>query len=133
MTCIETCATKAALEEYRKVIKIMEGAESEYAGREYVENEQIMGNSEKQIFYAKEMIADLTNKPKIQLDPYIIAKLDIQTISYFDFPKFTQDQNRYTLRDKGFTGIAYLKECERLGLVGMSKKLAKIGGGGFAS
>ena len=49
----------------------------EYTGREYVENEQIMGNSEKQIFYAKEMISDLTHKPKIHLDPFIIAKTDI--------------------------------------------------------
>lgn len=65
------------MEEYRNVIRIMEGAVCEYAGREYVENEQIMGNSEKQIFFAKEMIADLTHKQKTQLDPYIVAKLDI--------------------------------------------------------
>jgi hypothetical protein len=46
-----------------------------------------MGNSDKQIFYAKEMLADLNFKPKNLLDPFMIAKLDVSTIQYFDFPK----------------------------------------------
>jgi len=46
-----------------------------------------MGNSEKLIFYAKEMIADLSNKPKHLVDPFLISKLDIQTINFFEFPR----------------------------------------------
>jgi hypothetical protein len=49
----------------------------EYAGRELLEDESIMGSSDKLIFYAKEMIGDLTCKPKHVLDPFIIAKLDV--------------------------------------------------------
>jgi hypothetical protein len=36
-----------------------------------------MGNSEKLIFYAKEMLADLSSKPKHLVDPFFAAKLDI--------------------------------------------------------
>ena len=37
------------------------------------------------------MIADLTHKPKAQVDPFLIAKIDIQSINYFDFPKTPQE------------------------------------------
>jgi len=55
----------------------MDGSKTEYQGRELLEDESIMGNSEKLIFYAKEMIADLTNKPKHLVDPFLVSKLDI--------------------------------------------------------
>jgi len=55
----------------------MAGTKEEYKGRDLIEDESIMGNSEKIIFYAKEMISDLTNKPKHLLDPFLISKLDI--------------------------------------------------------
>jgi len=42
-----------------------------------VEDESIIGNSDKSIFYAKELVADLSVKPKHTLDPFIIAKLDV--------------------------------------------------------
>ena len=78
---------KFALEEFRKVLKIQEGAETEYVGRQYVEDESVMGNSDKIIFYAKEMMSDLTLAPKAVLNPYLIAKLDVKTIDNFDFPR----------------------------------------------
>lgn len=70
----------------------------EYIGSELVEDESIVGNSDKIIFIAKEMIADLTSKQKYQLDPFIIAKLDLQTINLFKFPKIDKQLNKYTLR-----------------------------------
>lgn len=57
-----------------------------------------MGNSEKMIFYAKEMISDLSRKPKHLVDPFLIAKLDLDTIKFFEFPKVPQSLNKYTLR-----------------------------------
>jgi len=42
-----------------------------------------MGSSDKMIFYAKEMVADLGKKPKRLLNPYLIAKLDLTTIKFF--------------------------------------------------
>ena len=47
MTSIDTIVAKVALEEFRKVMSFMEGSKTEYPGREFVEDEQIMGNSEK--------------------------------------------------------------------------------------
>jgi hypothetical protein len=49
----------------------------EYVGRELVEDESIMGNSDKLIFFAKEMLSDLSFKPKHLIDPFLIAKLDV--------------------------------------------------------
>jgi hypothetical protein len=77
MTCIDTTFCLKAIQEYRRLIEIQEGNEVEYEGREYVEDESIMGSCEKQVFYAKEMISDLTGKPKNNLDPFMIAKLDV--------------------------------------------------------
>jgi hypothetical protein len=55
----------------------MEGESEEYEGRQFIEDDSIMGNSEKMIFFAKEMISDLTSRPKYLVDPYLIAKLDV--------------------------------------------------------
>lgn len=67
----------------------------EYAGRQYFEDESIMGNSEKMVFLAKEMISQLTLTPKHALDPYLISKLDIQTINFFDYPRLKKADNKY--------------------------------------
>lgn len=63
-----------------------------------IEDEQIMGHSDKMIFYAKEMLSNLVSKPKEQLDPFIMAKLDLSTIKYFEFPKLPAAMNKYTMR-----------------------------------
>jgi hypothetical protein len=52
------------MDELRSVLKIQDGTAGDYAGRELVEDEQIMGNSDKMIFYCKEMISDLSAKPR---------------------------------------------------------------------
>ena len=97
MTFIDSQVAEKSLLEYRRVLKFMEGAEEEYKGRENFEDESIAGDSEKQIFLAKEMISQLTLSPKHSLDPFLIAKLDIQTINFFDFPKLQKEDNKYQL------------------------------------
>lgn len=97
MTYIDAHVSKIAIEEFHKVLKIMEGAETEYAGRQYVEDESVIGNADKIVFYSKEMISDLTLAPKAVLNPYIIAKLNINTIKFFDFPKLPKKDNKYAL------------------------------------
>lgn len=57
MTYIDSQVSVKALAEFRRVVKIMEGAEVEYEGRQYVEDESVMGNPDKMVFYAKEMIS----------------------------------------------------------------------------
>ena len=59
MTQIDIQVAEFGIEEIRRVQNFMSGTKIEYEGRELLEDEQIMGNSEKLIFYAKEMLADL--------------------------------------------------------------------------
>ena len=96
MTYIDIQVAELSIEEYRKVLKYMEGSEVEYVGRQYFEDETIMGNSEKMVFLAKEAISTLTLTPKHALDPWLVSKLDVQTINFFDFPKLKKPDNKYT-------------------------------------
>ena len=48
------------------------------------------------VFLAKEMISQLTLSPKHALDPYLVSKLDIQTINFFDYAKLKKEDNKYT-------------------------------------
>jgi hypothetical protein len=77
MTLIDSVMIEKCISEYRKVCDFFECRQIEYAGREYVEDETILGSSEKMIFLAKEMLAHLTLTPKSALDPYQICKLDL--------------------------------------------------------
>ena len=85
LTYIDTQVAEFAIQDYRKVLKMMEGAIQEYAGRQYFEDESVLGDSEKMVFLAKEMISELTATHKHALDPFLIAKLSKQTIHYFAF------------------------------------------------
>ena len=100
MTYIDAHVAEFALQEYHRVLKIQEGAEVEYEGRQYVEDESVIGNSDKLIFYAKEMISQLTLAPKATLDPYLVAKLNLKSISYFDFPRMPKNLNKYEMQFK---------------------------------
>ena len=98
MAYIDSQVAVKALEEFRKVIKIFEGAEVEYEGRQYVEDESVMGNPDKMVFYAKEIISELTMAPKMTLDPYLIAKLNVNTINFFDFPRMPKESCKYKMQ-----------------------------------
>ena len=76
----------------------MEGAENEYEGRQYVEDESVMGNPDKMVFYAKEMLSSLTLGAKSNLDPYLISKLSVNTINFFSFPELAKSDNKYLLQ-----------------------------------
>ena len=47
------------------------------------------------VFLAKEMLGQLSLTAKHSLDPFLIAKLDLNTINFFDFPKLTKNENKY--------------------------------------
>ena len=95
MTYIESQIAKFAMKEFRQVLKFMEGSEEEYEGRQYVEDESIMGDTDKMTFYAKEMISSLQLGLKSTLNPYIVAKLNIPTIQGFEFPRLTKNDSKY--------------------------------------
>ena len=94
------------LEEFREVLRIQEGAVVEYKGREFVEDESVMGASEKMIFYMKEMCANIAKSPPQLLNPFIMAKLDIDTVKNFSFPQIYKEANRYVERKYGVPGGA---------------------------
>ena len=98
MTYIESHIAQCAMKEFRQVLKFMEGAEEEYEGRQYVEDESIMGDTDKMTFYAKEMISSLQLGLKSTIDPYVMAKMSVTSIENFDFPKMPKDQSKYLLQ-----------------------------------
>lgn len=83
MTQIDIIVTESQIKEFQTVLQMQDGSISDYKGHQLVEDETIVGNSDKSIFYAKELVADLSVKPKHTLDPFLIAKLDVQSIKYF--------------------------------------------------
>ena len=50
-----------------------------------------------------------------------MAKLDLQTIQFFDFPKTLKEMNKYTCRKKGIAGLSYLLESEKIAIAGVAK------------
>jgi hypothetical protein len=84
-----------------------------------IEDEQVMGNSDRMIFYAKEMLADLTMKPKNLLDPFMICKLDLQTIDNFEFPKVPANLNKYIAERQGIIGAQHMLEVEKRAIFGL--------------
>ncbi len=95
MTYIDSQVAQYALKEFYRVIKIQEGGEVEYEGRQYVEDESIMGDADKMMFYAKEMLSNLTLSPKSTLDPYLVSKLNINSINFFDYPQLPKTMSKY--------------------------------------
>lgn len=49
------------------------------------------------------MIADLTTKPKHNLDPFIVAKLDVNSMGFFQFPVVKKNRNKYVLQNVGIS------------------------------
>ena len=41
------------------------------------------------------MLSQLTLSAKHALDPFLIAKLDLNTINFFDFPKLPKAENKF--------------------------------------
>ena len=41
------------------------------------------------------MLAQLTKASKQSMNPYLVAKLNLNSINYFDFPRLEKSQNKY--------------------------------------
>jgi len=57
MTHIDHAVINKCITEFRLVRDFLENRAIEYKGREYIEDESVMGNSEKMVFLSKEMIS----------------------------------------------------------------------------
>ena len=74
------------------------------------------------IFYAKEMIADLTRQPKHLVNPFLIAKLDLETIKFYEFPKIPRESNKYTVRKATQkAGADFLIRAEKEAIAGIAR------------
>ena len=86
LALIEMKIYERAEVEFMRSRAFLEGELIEYVGHEYLEDETILGNSDKMNFYVKDLVAHLDKPVKEKINPYYIGKLDIETINFFDFP-----------------------------------------------
>lgn len=86
LTLIEMKVYEKAHIEFKKTRAFLEGDLVEYEGMEYIEDESIIGNPDKISFYIKDMVSHLAKSLKQNINPLLIAKLDIETVNFFDFP-----------------------------------------------
>jgi hypothetical protein len=92
--------------EYQMVKAFFDGDLLEYKGQQYIEDESIVGNSEKIVFHIQDMVSNLNKATKPTINPFIIGKLDIDTIAHFDFVSLAKDQNQYLFKNDGPLQVA---------------------------
>ena len=51
---------------------------------EVLQDTSILGNSDKMLFYTKELVASAEDPALVQ-NPFVLTKIDLQTIRDFDF------------------------------------------------
>lgn len=125
MTHIDIQVIEQFTLELQQVVKFMDGSDVEYAGRELVEDESIMGSCDKIIFNTKEMVSQLTKTPVNLLDPFIVCKLDVQSVYHHNFPKMQMNMNKYAMRKQGISGANYIVEQEKIVLTDIAKEKGK--------
>lgn len=72
----------------------------------------LMGSADKVVFLIKDTIAYLNKTYKKNLNPFLVSKLDIESINYFKFPDLLKSQ--------------YLQESEKKLDVLMNKNFIEI-------
>lgn len=85
LTLIERNLFLKAIQLFREQKDYCSGNKVAYEGFEYLEDESIIGNSDKINFYIKDFITHLEKTTKKNVNPFYIGKLDIETIQNFDF------------------------------------------------
>lgn len=58
----------------------------EYEGKPYIEDECLVGNPDIVRFLVKELTASLNSGDPRYINPFIVGKLDLETIKFFKFP-----------------------------------------------
>ena len=104
MTHIERNLILKAIDLFRDQREFCAGYKIGYEGFEYLEDETIIGNSDKINFYIKDFLIHLEKTPKQNLNPFYIAKLDIDSIQHFEFPQVPANEHPF-LRE-----VPYLQE-----------------------
>lgn len=84
-TALELCT----LSELRNQLRLVEegGRKERPRGIERIEDDEILGNSDKMLFYSKELQASAQDQDAAH-NPFVVSKLDLQSIESFNFDKF---------------------------------------------
>ena len=78
------------------------GEKLETKGHHHLENEGVVGSSDKIMFNIKEFNSDFNRMTKVTQNPFLVAKLDLPSIKIFNFPMDTlAHQNPYNLKRNG--------------------------------
>lgn len=75
---------------YVVLIKIATGNENEYKAQQLIESDLVAGNPDKIMFLVKDMMAGFNKTFKKNINPLLIAKLDLNSINHFSFPDIPQ-------------------------------------------
>ena len=67
------------------------------------------------------MVAHVSAAPVNLLNPFICAKLDVQSVYAHEFAKIPRSENKYALARDGKPGIAFLEEQEKAIVAGIAK------------
>lgn len=62
----------------------------DFEAQPYIESDLVMGNPDKLLFLMKDMIAQLNKQYKKSMNPVLVAKLDLNSINHFAFPKMAK-------------------------------------------
>ena len=87
-TCLEIAMYKYVLSE----LKIVKGEKSKsietiVKGMNHSEDDSIVGNPDKMLYYAKEFVASAEDE-QASHNPYLLTKLNLKTIDNFSFDAF---------------------------------------------
>lgn len=80
-TALEIASLKVLAKELKRV---KAGEESAVEGMHHLTDDFVVGNSDKMLFFTKELAASV-NDPKQAQNPFVMAKLDIDEVERFDF------------------------------------------------
>ena len=80
LVAIETKLIEKAYVEYKKEMAYRDGDLVEYEGNSFLESELILACPDKMMFLVKDTVSHLTRAFKKSLNPFLIARLDLQSI-----------------------------------------------------
>ena len=87
-SCLELSALKVLNQQLRE----LDNDESAHfgvseKGLEHISDNEILGTSDKMLFYSKELFASVEDE-RSSHNPFVISKLDMQTIRKFNFENY---------------------------------------------
>lgn len=99
-SCLELSTMKALIAEFKAVLGEADGSLAPTKGSEYLEDDAILGNSDKMLFYSKELKSSVENESKAH-NPFVVGKLDLASLRNFDFEAFYGYLETRPARDTG--------------------------------